>query len=55
MAFSTVEKQCLLMENLLNRYFKQQPNNLKEYRKAPLKLLLTAQIHEFFQHLFMEY
>jgi succinylglutamate desuccinylase len=54
MAFSAVEKHCRLIENLLNRYFKQRPNNLKECSKAPLKLLLTVRIPELFQHLFME-
>jgi hypothetical protein len=54
MIFAAVEKHYLLIKKLLNRYFKQQFNNLTVCRKEPFKLLLTTQISEFFQHLFME-
>jgi hypothetical protein len=46
MAFSTVEKYCYAIEELLGDHFKPRTRNLKNARKSLLLILLTAQIPE---------
>ncbi|MFC2091356.1 hypothetical protein ACFLTD_01145 [Elusimicrobiota bacterium] len=54
MAFSTVEKYCIPIEELIGHHFKQSSKNLKSSREALLLLLLTAQIPSYFQYLLKE-
>jgi hypothetical protein len=55
LAFSTIEKFCYPIEELLNNHFNPQSTNLTEIRKSLLLLILTAQIPPFMQEILRDH